>query len=125
MVESLSPKMFEYAFKCQMDGAVPVSFGSSRSEAFHRIRTFNQCVVVIDTRVVDLDASHIVEFGVIGVKHIAGYIRDILPSITLAGNIYFAVLHLKGGHEIFPEAHEVVCHIMLVLDLLWGPRCGG
>lgn len=123
---SLSAKTFLKWFRARTEGAITVII------VFHFIYkprgvTFNQCIILVDGRVVDLNSFDIEVLGVFLVQHRGGNVRDVLSGITLSGDVHLAALQPEGVHKPFPKVHKLLRDIRLVVDRWWSrgePRSG-
>ena len=98
---------------------------------------------MINWRIVDLNTFHIVVLGIIGIKHSARNIRNILSCITLSyipishqlnipseqtilrlkkemrrkhtSNINIESIQIESSNEILPETFKLCCHIRLIV----------
>ena len=83
--------------------------------------TINHSAVIIDGRIIDLDALDIEVIAVFGIQHATSNIWNILTSVTLSQYVDLVSLHGECIDEVLPEAHELLCDIGLVCDIFCPP----
>lgn len=93
--------------------------GISQSLALAKVLTVDHNPIIIDRRVVDLDALEIEIVGILCIEHTGSKVWDVLTGVTLSGDVNLVALHVEGLDEMFPEIIELVRDIELVAD------CGG
>lgn len=73
-------------------------------------------IICVDGRVIDLHSLHIEVLLILRIQHTTCNIRDVLPSVTFAGDIDLVALHGKSVNEVLPETHELFRNIILVVN---------
>lgn len=78
--------------------------------------TINHHRIVVDGRIVDLDALHIEVLFILLVQHGRGDVGNILPSIAFSSDIHLATMQIKSIHEVLEPALKLPCNILLIVD---------
>lgn len=77
--------------------------------------TIDQNIIVVDGRVIDLNALQVEMSFVLTVQHSRRNVRNILTGIALASDVNLVALHAKGFNKVLPEIIELIRNINFIL----------
>lgn len=84
--------------------------------------TVDQDSVLVDRRVVDLNALQVEVLGVVLLDETLGNVRNVHASIAFTSDVHLVALHAEGVDEATPKVVELVGDVNLVLGSPWTGR---